>query len=240
MGASLEWLKEQVENVFFDDLLFHVNYGEDKYVFGAMYTVEEDEIDIFAISSIYDTIIYLNTKIKYSFEMAAACKPSENLMEHKMFEKPSGNEVKAIYYIENMLFRTSTLWDMLAQLCNIFWKINKPTDKIYTSSFFHDYSQGKSRRKFAENVYNYFKEVDKVKGDLERWLGNFRYTKEYRDKMTHRNSPNVSTLSNFDIQLRPPAIFVLKRVTEDYLKATEFIQTILGEIFIELEKGTPS
>lgn len=240
MGASLDWLKEQVEKVSFDELLFRVNYGENKYVFGAMYTVKENEIDIYAISSIYDTIIDLNTKIKYSFEMAAACNPSENLMEHNMFEKPFGNERKAIYYIENMVFRTSTLWDTLAQLCNIFWGIKKPIDKIYTSSFFHDYSQGKNKRKFAESVYNYFKEADKVKGDLERWLGNFQYVKEFRDKMTHRNSPNVSTLSNFDMKLRPPAIFVLKRVTEDYLKAIEFIQTTLEEIFIELEKDTLS
>src|SRR5699024_11433549 len=68
-------------------------------------------------------------------------------MEHNMFEKPFGNERKAIYYIENMVFRTSTLWDTLAQLCNIFWGIKKPIDKIYTSSFFHDYSQGKKDRK---------------------------------------------------------------------------------------------
>jgi len=56
--------------------------------------------------------------------------------------------------------------------------------------------------------------------------------------MTHRNSPNITDLSNFSIQLRPPAIFVFKRVTEDYLKAIEFITRILDDIFIELEKGT--
>jgi len=238
VGASLDWLKEHVESVSFNELLFRVNYGENKYVFGAMYMVEEDEIDIFAISSIYDTIIDLNTKIKYSFEMAAMYNPSENLMDHKMFEKPSGNEMKALYYIENMIFRTSTFWDMLAQLCNVFWKVRKPVNKIYTESFFHDCSQGKNKKIFSKDVYNYFKEADEVKGDMGRWKGNFEYIKEYRNKMTHRNSPNVSTLSNFDMNLRPPTIFVLKRVAEDYLKATEFIKIILEEIFTELEKGT--
>ena len=35
-----------------------------------------------------------------------------------------------------------------------------------------------------------------------------------------------------------PAIFVVKRVTEDYLTATEFIQRILEDILLEIEKAT--
>lgn len=240
MGTSLGWLKGQVDNISFDESLFHISYGDNKYIFGAIHTVEEDEVDIFAISSIYDTIVDLNAKIKYSFNAVVKCNPSENLMEHKMFEKPSDNEMKALYYIENMIFRTSTLWDMLAQLCNVFWKKEKAVNKIYTESFFRDCSQGKNKRTFAKDVYNYFKETDEIKGDLEKWKGNFEYIKEYRNKMTHRNSPNITSLSNFDMQLRPPAIFILKRVTEDYLKAIKFIKRILGDIFTELEKGTPS
>lgn len=98
-----------MDNIVFDEVHFRVNYGENKYIFGAMYTVEEDEVDKFAISSIYDTIIDLNTKVKYSSNAVVKCNPSENLMEHKMFEKPSGDEMKALSYIENMIFRTSTL-----------------------------------------------------------------------------------------------------------------------------------
>src|SRR5690625_2595687 len=154
MGASLDWLKRQVDNIIFDEALFRVNYGGNKYIFGVIHTVEEDEVDIFAISSIYDTIIDLNTKIKYSFNAVVKCNPSENLMEHKMFEKPSDDEMKALYYIENMIFRTSTLWDMLAQLCNVFWKKEKAVNKIYTESFFHDCSQRKNKEVFAKNVYN--------------------------------------------------------------------------------------
>src|SRR5690625_1229888 len=190
MGASLNRLKEQVENISCDEMLFHDSNGENKYVSGPIYTVQENELDIFAVNSIYNTIIDLNNKIQYSFEMVEKCKPSEKLSEHNMFVKPPENEKKAFYYIENMLFRTNTLWDMLAQLCNILWKINKPINKIYTSSFFHDCSQGKNAKLFAQDVYNYFVEDDNVKGDLERWEGNFKYTKEYRNKMTHRNSPS--------------------------------------------------
>lgn len=237
MEASLDWLRNQVEDLSFDETLFRLSYGENKYIFDAMYT-KEVEVDIFAISSIYDTIIDLNAKIKYSFDAVVKSNPSENLMEHKIFEKPAENEMKALYYIENMIFRTSTLWDMLAQLCNVFWKKGKSANKLYTESFFHDYSQGKNKMMLAEDIYNYFKEADKVKGDFEKWEGNFQYVKEYRNKMTHRNSPSITALSNFDLHLRSPAIFILKRVTEDYLKSIEYIKRILDEIFIALDITT--
>lgn len=238
MDASLDWLKKQVDNINFDEALFRICYGDNKYIFGAIHTVEEDEVDIFAISSIYDTIIDLNAKIKFSFNAVIKCNPSENLLEHEIFEKPTENEKKALYYIENMIFRTITLWDMLAQLCNVFWKINRPIDKFYTVTFFHDYSQGKNMKPFAKDVYNYFSEEDELKRNKECWKGNFEYTKEYRNKMTHRNSPNITILSNFGVNFRPPTIFILKRVTEDYLKAIEFIMRILDDIFLEIEKET--
>lgn len=236
MGSSLEWLKGQVENILYDETLFHVIYGDGKYVFGAMYTAKDNKLDLFAVSSVYNTIIDLNNKIKYSFEMVAKYNPSEKLLDYSPFKEPDDNEKEANYYIENMVYRTGVLWDMLAQLCNVFWKINKPIDKIYTSSFFHDYSQGGGGKEFAQDVYTYFKEEDNIKGDMELWEGNHEYTKKYRNQMTHRNSPSVTTLSNFDMHLRAPSIFVLKRVTEDYLKANEFIKRILNEIIGALDK----
>lgn len=33
MGASLDWLKRQVGNITFDETLFRVNYGENKYIY---------------------------------------------------------------------------------------------------------------------------------------------------------------------------------------------------------------
>ena len=51
-----------------------------------MYTVEENEVDIFAIGSIYDTIVDLNNKIKYSFNAVVKCNPSENLLEHQFLK----------------------------------------------------------------------------------------------------------------------------------------------------------
>ncbi|MHA3224731.1 hypothetical protein ACV7JQ_01830 [Globicatella sulfidifaciens] len=91
---------------------------------------------------------------------------------------------------------------------------------------------------FAKDVYNYFSEEDELKSNKECWKGKFEYTKEYRNKMTHRNSPNIIILSNFGVNFRPPTIFILKRVTEDYLKAIQFIMRILDDIFLEIEQDT--
>lgn len=230
MGESLQWLKVHVDEVSYDEKLFRISVSEDKYLFGALSKSQNDKPDYFAISSIYNTIVDLNHKIKFSFYMAAECEPSESLVDHICFGTPQINERTAIYFIENMVFRTAILWDMLAQLCNIYWMINKPTDKIYAAQFFHDLAQGRKASEDARQIYAYFTEPDNIRGDLEFWGGNHGYIKEYRDKMTHRNSPNISTLSTFDIGLRPPAIYVLKRATEDFLEANKFIKKILDDI----------
>ena len=48
--------------------------------------------------------------------------------------------------------------------------------------------------------------------------------------MTHKYSLSISILSIYTMELRDSAIYVLKRVIEDYFKATEFIHQLLNEI----------
>ena len=77
--------------------------------------------------------------IRLSFDYAAGCNPTENLLEHiqhNMIGKPPTNELIAIYYIENMIFRIETLWDLLAQLCNEFWQTGKKVTEIYFERYF--------------------------------------------------------------------------------------------------------
>lgn len=229
MGPSLQMLKNKVDEISFHEYFVRIEFGDGRYIFGAIQK-DKSKIDLFAINSIYETIVDLNNKIIYSFEKAVECNLSENLNGYDPFRKPIGNELIALYYIENMVLRTSALWDLLAQLCNIFWKIERDQYKIFVESFFHDCTQGKGAQKLAIEIYNYFKEDDEVRGDMENWSGNFQYVKEYRNKMTHRNSPNITAISSFDTYFRPPPIYVLKRVTEDFLKSIEFIKKVLIEI----------
>lgn len=232
MGKTLQWLKSKVDNVSFDENRFHISVGDGKYIFGAIMNVPKssNSPDYFAISSIYDTIADLNHKIRYSFYMAAECEPSESLEDHIWIGKPQANELTATYFIENMVFRTEILWDMLAQLYNEFWLVKKPKDKIYAERFFKEMAQGKNVKQRAESICEYFSQENDERGNCETWGGNHKYIKDYRNQMTHRNSPNISTMSSFAQELRPPAIYVLKRATEDYLKAVEFIKDALDEI----------
>lgn len=135
IGESLQWLEQQVSAVSFDEKKFRISLGNGKYIFGAVLANSsvKNKPDYFAISSIYDTIIDLNEKIKYSFYMAISCEPSESLEDHVWFGKPQDNEITAIYYIENMVFRTAIMWDMLAQLYNELWLIGKPKPFVLKS-----------------------------------------------------------------------------------------------------------
>lgn len=147
----------------------------------------------------------------------------------------------AIYYTENAIFRISVLWDLLAQLFNLKEGLGKPFEKVYATQLFHDTQQGKHPHPFAVKVYSYMQQQDN--SDVEPWEGNYTYVKEFRDKMTHRSSPNISSFSNFAQELRMPMMYVLKRVIEDYKQASEFISEIIKEIlsenYRELNQTTP-
>lgn len=58
MGKSLEWLKEQVDQVVFDDKLFRVYVSDDKYIFGA-HLANDKGPNYFSLSTIYDSIVML-------------------------------------------------------------------------------------------------------------------------------------------------------------------------------------
>ena len=73
-------------------------------------------------------------------------------------------------------------------------------------------------------------EIKPPKKDCEgAWKGNHDFMDEYRNKMTHRNSPNVAVASNLDLNLKHHPTFILKRMVEDYVQAFRFIGDILKE-----------
>lgn len=48
--------------------------------------------------------------------------------------------------------------------------------------------------------------------------------------MTHRNSPNVGVMSDFDINLKMHPAFILKRIIEDYSVVSKQLLEILNLI----------
>lgn len=62
------------------------------------------------------------------------------------------------------------------------------------------------------------------------WKGNHSFVNGMRNKMTHRNSPNVSVASDFDMNLKSHPCIVLKRTIEDYAVSFKYISEILNDI----------
>lgn len=81
----------------------------------------------------------------------------------------------------------------------------------------------------AEKIYKYINQEDNTDCDGE-WTGNHTFVNEQRNKMTHRNSPNVGVMSDFDINLKMHPAFMLKRIIEDYKTVSIFLSEILDVI----------
>lgn len=236
MQKEEQKLYELINSVEYNSDLFKIKTGEDTFVFGAVLASPSDN-SFFMYKTIYDTIVDLDEKIKKSFAMAIQWEYRFDIKQFSMIGQPSEEEKEAIYYTENALFRTSVLWDLMAQLYNIKYKNNSNPDKVYYSMLFHNDTQGKHPNPFAIDVYSYITEAEDpeyVYEECEEWKGNHAYISSYRNKMTHRNSPNIATISSYDIELRMPMRYVLKRSIEDYVRASQYIQKLLGIILKEL------
>lgn len=229
-----------INSIQYDSNAFTIWYSGDKVMLGALVKNTPEVQTFFNYATIYNTIIDTDAKIKLSLQEAINAADNPSFDDWKPLESPSADEYRAIYFTENAIFRTAVLWDLLAQIFNIKAGIGKPFDKVYATQIFHDAQQGKRGNPFAKKVYTYMTQKDN--SDVEPWEGNYAYVKDFRDKMTHRASPNISSFSEFSSELRMPAIYILKRVIEDYKQVSDFIQEFLKDILIEykqLDTATP-
>ena len=223
-----------IESVQYDRNAFTIWYSEDKVVLGAILNDDPEAQKFFNYATIYNTIVDTDAKIKYSFDKSIEMATDIDFDKWNPLNSPSKEEMMSIYYIENAVFRTSVLWDLLAQLFNIKEGLGKSFDRVYTLQIFRDAQQRENTNPFAERVYAYMVQADN--SDVEPWEGNYEYVKDFRNKMTHRASPNISSLSEFAMELRMPAIYILKRVIEDYKQVSEFIQELIVDILKDYEK----
>lgn len=54
--------------------------------------------------------------------------------------------------------------------------------------------------------------------------------------MTHRNSPNIADISDYDVNFKHHPSLLLKRIIEDYNVVSKYIRDILDEIEEEATK----
>ena len=229
-----QYFEDTISSVHYEKNAFTLWYGDEKIIMGALIPEETEVQKFFSYATIYHTLLDVDWKIKLSLHEAVKYAETVDFQKWNPITTPSENEKIALYYIENAIFRTEVLWDLLAQMFNMKENIGKPIDKIYAAQLFHDAQQGKRANAFAKKVYTYMQQPDNC--DVEPWEGNYSYVKQIRDKLTHRNAPSVSTMSNFDINLRMPSIYILKRVVEEYQKVSSFIAEYLQLILDDYKK----
>lgn len=234
--------RRNTEKEYFNGILSQVTYnpdrfklliGEDRYLFGVV-SAEDNETPfsrLMQYKTLYDTLIDLDWKIKLSFEKAIQYAYSESVQNnYSVFKTETVEEQQAFYYIENALFRTTSLWDLLAQFYRLFYKIDVPKERVYYRKFFNpDLSFSNKFKMEATEINAYFEEIDDTNCGGE-WKGNHSFVNDIRNKMTHRNSPNVAVMSDYDTNLKQHPVFLIKRILEDYVTAAKYIKEILDEI----------
>ncbi|PCS13830.1 hypothetical protein RU90_GL001795 [Lactococcus lactis subsp. hordniae] len=53
--------------------------------------------------------------------------------------------------------------------------------------------------------------------------------------MTHRNSPNISEFSNFDINIKDHPSFIINEMIKDYLFVSKELKEILDKVQLDLK-----
>ncbi|MBU3205224.1 Cthe_2314 family HEPN domain-containing protein [Clostridium algidicarnis] len=212
---------------------FRLGWTEGKQIIGVVNKSNDKSLsNLYKYETFYRTLINLDEKICYSLKKGIEYSYSDEVLnDYNMFTISSKQEKLALYYIENAIFRTSTLWDILAQIYNIYCDIGLANNNIYYQQFF------KNKLKDVElevksnvgKINNYLEETENT--DCEGfWKGNHEYIRTYRNQMTHRNAPEEYSFSDIGISLKSHPSLLLKRVIEDYYLATSFVDEILQMI----------
>lgn len=240
-NKEVEYLLSKMNEIYYNENRFRVLIEKDKYIFGVVSAENEPSYisKIIQYKTIYETICDLDFKIKLSFKKAIEYAYSTNVQEQFSLLKNSYvEEIYSYYYIENALFRTSSLWDMLAQLYRLYYQINVKPNEVYYNQIFNPKSRySKNFKKKATLISNYLKQEDDDTAVNGEWKGNHKFVNACRNKMTHRNSPNITVLSDFDVNFKHHPTYLLKRIIEDYNVVSKFISDIMDDIEKEIKNN---
>lgn len=230
---EINYFKSQLSKVNYNPNRFQLMIGEDRFLFGVISASDSEAPfgKLMQYKTIYDTLKDLDWKIKLSFDETIKYAYSESVQkDFSLLKTESDNEMLAFYYIENALFRTSSLWDMLAQLYRLFYNIDIPKEKVYYKQIFSPKLKHCDNFKTkATEIYDYIEQGNDTDFEGE-WKGNHTFCNDLRNQMTHRNSPNVAVMSDYDMNLKHHPVFLLKRIIEDYAVVSQYIKDILDEI----------
>ena len=225
----LNLIKESKPN----KLNLKIKWCEGKEIIGIVGKLEDERVaNLYKYETLYRTFLGLNEKISYSLVLAIKYTYTDEVTsDFGVLSSSTENEKLAFYYIENAIFRTLTLWDILAQIYNIYCCINLPIKNIHYKDFFKNKLKTVEKEidMIVKKIILYLEEEDGV--DSERfWKGNHTYIKKYRDQMIHRNAPDEYSFSNIGLNFKPHPSFILKRVIEDNYIVVSFIVEVLNRV----------
>ncbi|MEE1002801.1 MAG: Cthe_2314 family HEPN domain-containing protein [Acutalibacteraceae bacterium] len=229
-----EYLKELINAVVCKPNIFRIKIANsDKFIF-SISTSDTLTTQWYDMSALYDSICEIDREIKYAFNQVVKYNLSTTLNDYDPFKKLNDKEFEALYHTENIVYRVSVLWDLLAQVCNVVFETRCDVKRINYNKYFEKYSTGENANEFIKKIKTYIDDEEKDE-DVNPWPGNHKFLNNYRNDKTHRVSPNITSISSFGFSLRPPIMYVLHRTIEDYYMVSSFLCEIINE-FIEKRK----
>jgi hypothetical protein len=199
---------------------------------------ELDEISRY--KTLFDTVVDLTTKISFSLQIAIENTYSDEVLEQfDMIHTGGEKEWNAYYNIENALFRIESLWDILAQIYNVRYSLEKDIKNVYHARIFSRqdrwikkyWSSGVPRE--IDTIIKYLEEGDNTNITEGMWKGNYSYVNSLRNDMTHKFSISRSAFSSYVFAVRSHPSFILKRVTECFAVLQDFIYEACENIMEE-------
>lgn len=219
-----------------DKTLFDIQYETDKIIFGNHTPCPNDEASKwFKFRSLYLAVWDLNCKIGITlgtllgFDFEAIDKNFGAKLEI------SKEEFQMFYYLENIIYRQITLWDLLAQFYNIYYDVNLPVEKIEYKRFFNNYSKKDYLNMSEINKYVQYQD----KKGKEKTVSSYKqhqFISEYRNRLTHRISDAVHSMSNLGIIFKVHPLYLLGMIIADLKQCICFFDDILSEILKNKEK----
>ncbi|MBN1050121.1 hypothetical protein [Clostridium botulinum] len=176
-------------------------------------------------------------------------------IEYKFFPFSKNDKDQECYFhIENAEFRLITMWDVLAQIFNLYFNIDKPIYRIKYKELF------KKENVKHINVNNRYegKDVDSINNTLKKYFldiclyldedisydektlkcyGNHKYLSEDRNSFTHRKNPHEFSILHSDknrnqLTLPEAPLYIVKRLIEDYMFLYDYTYRLLKVYWI--------
>lgn len=212
----------------------HLRLDDNKYIMGIMgKNISINVKNYFIYNHFIESINDLSIKTKESilksieyYQLVDETKfnPMNNIL--------SNNENKACYYLENSLFREIILWDSLAQLYNLFFKLNLSIEQINYKRIIKNLSQSNINKINFSEIYDYINELNDMH-DYNK--GIHKSIDDLRNIMTHRFSITITSMDeHYSLRVMPDTIY---KIAKDYNTVHKYLSQIIELIIKEIENS---